>query len=258
MRSIWNGSIGFGLVNIPVKLYSASESSSINLDMLDKHDHSKIKYKRVNENTQEEVDWNDIVKGYKLDDEYVIITNEDFERAGAKKSKIIEITEFVNEKDIDSIYYDKPYFLEPEKNGSKAYALLREALKKSKKAGIATFVLRNKENLSIIKPMGDGLVLNKIRFQAEVRDINELNLPPKIDIKGKELDMAISLIDQYATDFDISAYVDHYNEELMKVIEEKSKGKKSKVKKLEVTPTKAQDLMSQLKASLEQNKRKAS
>lgn len=258
MRSIWNGSIGFGLVNIPVKLYSASQQNTINLDMLDKKDHAKIKYKRVNENTQEEVDWNDIVKGYKLDDEYIIITDEDFEKANAKKSKIIEITEFVNEKDIDSIYYDKPYFLEPEKNGAKAYALLREALKTSKKAGIATFVLRNKENLSIIKPMGDGLVLNKIRFQSEVREIDQLNLPPKIDIKGKELDMAISLIEQYTTDFDIAAYKDSYTEELMNVIEEKSKGKKTKVKKLEVAPTKAQDLMSQLKASLEQSKRKAS
>jgi DNA end-binding protein Ku len=258
MRSIWNGSIGFGLVNIPVKLYSASQQNTINLDMLDKKDHAKIKYKRVNENTQEEVDWNDIIKGYKLDDEYIIITNEDFEKASAKKSKIIEITEFVNEKDIDSIYYDKPYYLEPEKNGAKAYALLREALKKSKKAGIATFVLRNKENLSIIKPMGDGLVLNKIRFQSEVREIGQLNLPPKLDIKGKELDMAISLIEQYTTDFDIAAYKDSYTEELMNLIEEKSKGKKTKVKKLEVAPTKAQDLMSQLKASLEQSKRKAS
>ncbi|CAN5551218.1 Ku protein [soil metagenome] len=258
MRSIWNGSIGFGLVNIPVKLYSASQQNTISLDMLDKKDHAKIKYKRVNENTQEEVDWNDIIKGYKLDDEYIIITDEDFEKANAKKSKIIEITEFVNEKDIDSIYYDKPYFLEPEKNGAKAYALLREALKKSKKAGIATFVLRNKENLSIIKPMGDGLILNKIRFQSEVRDIDQLNLPPKLDIKGKELDMAISLIEQYTTDFDIAAYKDSYTEELMNLIEEKSKGKKTKVKKLEVAPTKAQDLMSQLKASLEQSKRKAS
>lgn len=258
MRSIWNGSIGFGLVNIPVKLYSASQQNTISLDMLDKKDHAKIKYKRVNENTQEEVDWNDIIKGFKLEDEYIIITDEDFEKASAKKSKIIEITEFVNEKDIDSIYYDKPYFLEPEKNGAKAYALLREALKKSKKAGIATFVLRNKENLSIIKPMGDGLVLNKIRFQSEVRDIDQLNLPPKLDIKGKELDMAISLIEQYTTDFDIAAYKDSYTEELMNLIEEKSKGKKTKVKKLEVAPTKAQDLMSQLKASLEQSKRKAS
>lgn len=255
MRSIWNGSIGFGLVNIPIKIYSASESSTINLDMLDKNDLSRIRYKRVNENTDKEVDYNDIVKGYLLEDEYIVLSSEDFENASAKKSKSIEITEFVEAKDIDSIYYDKPYYLEPEKNGKKAYALLREALKRSKKVGIATFVLRNRENLAIIKPMDEVLVLNKIRFENEVRVLGSLDLPEKIDIKGKELDMAIALIEQYTTDFDITAYKDTYNEELMKVIESKAKGVKTKVKKLDVAPTKAKDLMAQLKASLEKTKK---
>ncbi len=255
MRSIWNGSVGFGLVNIPIKIYSASESSTINLDMLDKNDLSRIRYKRVNENTNKEVDYNDIVKGYLYEEEYILLSNEDFENASAKKSKTIEITEFVEEKDIDTIYYEKPYYLEPEKNGKRAYALLREALKKTRKVGIATFVLRNKENLAIIKPMEEVLVLNKIRFENEVRDHSEIDLPEKLDIKGKELDMAIALIDQYTTDFDITAYKDMYTDALMQVIEAKAKGIKTKIKKLDVAPTKAKDLMAQLKASLEKTKK---
>ena len=259
MKSIWNGSIGFGLVNIPVKLYSASEESRLNLDMLDKNDLSRIRYKRVNENTGKEVAWGDIVKGYLWDDEqYIIITDEDFEQASAKKSKVIEIGEFVEEDKIANMLFKKPYYLEPEKGGARSYALLRDALKKTKKVGIATFVLRQKENLALVSAYENVLILHVIRFSNEIRDTEDLDLPVKSDIKHKELDMAISLIDQYSKEFDLSEYNDIYNDELMKVIENKAKGKKTKVKKLEVAPTKSQDLMAQLKASLDQKKKKAS
>ncbi|MEX2404537.1 MAG: Ku protein [Balneolales bacterium] len=258
MRSIWNGTIGFGLVSIPVKLYSATEQKRIDLDMLDKEDLSKIKYQRINENTGKEVKWSDIVKGYKLNDEYVVLTNEDFEKANVKKSKSIEIDEFVEEKEIDSVYFDKPYYLEPAEAGRKPYALLREALKKTGKVGVATFVLRQKENLAILRPMKEAIVLNKIRFQSELRDIDELNLPMDIDIENKQLDMAIQLIDQYSTEFDVTAYKDTYTEELQKLIQEKMEGREPESPKKETAPIKSKDLMAQLKASLEEKKKKAS
>ena len=150
MRSIWTGAIGFGLVNIPVKIYSATQESVLDLDMLDKKDLSNIRFKRVNENTGKEVAWGDIVKGYKIDDRYVVLTDEDFEKAAPEKSKIIEIAEFIDEKEVDGIYYETPYYLEPEKSGSKAYVLLRDALHKTGKVAFGSFVLRNKESLVVL------------------------------------------------------------------------------------------------------------
>ena len=258
MRSIWNGTIGFGLVSIPVKMYSATNQERINLDMLDKEDHGKIKYQRINENTGKEVKWADIVKGYQIDGQYVVLSDEDFEKANAKKTKTIEIDDFVEEKEIDSIYFDKPYYLEPTDAGRKPYALLREALKKTGKVGVATFVLRQKENLAIIRPKDEAIVLNKIRFQQEVREIDELNLPQKVDLDNKQIKMAIQLIDQYTTEFDITAYKDTYTEELKNLIEEKAKGIEPKAEKVDSAPSKSKDLMAQLKASLEQKKKKAS
>ena len=146
MRSMWTGSISFGLINIPVKLFSAVQESNLDLDMLDSKDHANIKFKRVNENTGKEVTYTDIVKGYKVDEEYVILENEDFAAADAEKNKIIEILNFAYEKEIDSIYYEQPYYLEPDKAAQKAYALLRDALKASGKVGVTAFMLRNKES----------------------------------------------------------------------------------------------------------------
>src|ERR1700730_7347214 len=151
MKSIWTGAIGFGLVNIPVKLYSATKEHEIDLDMLDKKDHSHIRYQRINENTGKEVAWENIVKGYKYDDRYIVLTDEDFAKASPEKSKTIEIFEFVREQEIDSLFFETPYYLEPQKSGEKAYVLLREALKKSAKVGLGNYVLRNKENICIIK-----------------------------------------------------------------------------------------------------------
>lgn len=255
MRAIWTGAIGFGLVNIPVKIYSATEESRIDFDMLDKNDHSNIKFQRVNEKTGKVVNWNDIVKGYKYEDDYIIMTDEDFEKAYPKKSKTVEILEFLKESEIQSIYFESPYYLEPDKSGERAYALLREALAKAKKVGLASFVLRNKEQLAVVKPMDKVLVLNRIRFHEEIRDFNKLDLPDKEEVKGGELDLAMSLIDQLTKKFDLSKYKDTYKEEIMKIIEAKAEGKDTKIKKLEVQPTKAKDLMAQLKASLESAKK---
>jgi DNA end-binding protein Ku len=258
MRSIWTGAIGFGLVNIPVKMYSATERSELNLDMLDKTDHSHIKYQRVNEKTGKPVDWDNIVKGYKMEDKYVILDEKDFEAANAKKTKTIEITDFVKEEEIDSIYFETPYYLEPDKSGVRAYALLRAALQKTKKVGVATFVMRSKEGLAILRPSNKVIVLNRIRFAEEIRDNSELHLPEEAEIKKGELDMAISLIDQLTSKFDISAFKDTYTAELMKVIEAKAQGAKPAAAKMRVVHSATEDLMSQLKASLNVKKKKAS
>src|ERR1700744_2622739 len=169
MRPIWTGAIGFGLVNIPVNLYSATKASSLDLDMLDKSDLANIHFKRVNENTGKEVPWENIVKGYKYEGEYVVLDPDDFERASPEKSKIIDISSFVKEDEIDSMYYETPYYLEPVKSGIKAYSLLREALAITNKVGVASFVLRTKESPVILKPSGNLLILNKIRFAEEIR-----------------------------------------------------------------------------------------
>ncbi len=260
MRSIWTGAIGFGLVNIPVKLYSAVQGSELNLDMLDKKDNSHIRFKRVNEETGKEVGWDDIIKAYKYEGKYITLDESDFENASPEQSKLIDIFQFVNEDEIDSIYYENPYFLEPSKEGKKTYALLREALSKSKKVGVGNFVMRNKEHLVVIKPYQNVILLSGIRFEEEIRDTKEIDVPEKSTIKQAELKMAISLIEQLTEPFDITSYKDTYTESLMKVIQAKAKGRKLKKPDMRVVSnTSATDIMAQLKASLSSTKkRKAS
>lgn len=259
MRPIWSGAISFGLINIPVKIFSAVKSSTLDLDMLDSHDHSNIRFKRVNESTGKEVPYNDIVRGYKMDDQYVILEEEDFEAAAAKKSKVIEILHFCNESDIDSIYYEQPYYLQPEKAAAKAYALLRDALRIEGKVGVTSFVLRNREALALLKPYGKVIVLNRIRFEEEIRDYNELDVPDISEKKTKEMEMAAQLVKQQTEKFDISRYRDTYNETLLNIIEQKFKGKKvRKPSKMRVVHAQKEDLMSLLKASLAEPGRKAS
>ncbi len=257
MRAIWTGAIGFGLVNIPVKLYSATQSSSLDLDLLDKKDHSNIKFQRVNEKTGKEVAWENIVKGYKYNGDYVILSDEDFQKASPEKSKVIEIAQFVKQEEIDTIFYETPYYLEPEKTGAKAYALLRDALEKSGKVALGTYVMRTKEAIGLIKPMGNVLVLNKIRFAEEIRKYEDLKIPDDA-VKPNELKMALALIDQLSGPFAIENYVDTYTAELMKMIEAKATGKSLKTPAMKVVHSKSADLMEQLKASLSSGKRKAS
>lgn len=258
MRSIWTGSISFGLINIPIKLYSAVEESSLDMDMLDKKDHSNIKFKRVNENTGKEVSFANIVKGYKVDDTYVVLGDADFEAADAVKTKTIDILNFAQEKEIDSIYYEQPYYLEPDKGAANAYALLRDALQASKKVAVTSFVMRNKEGLAILKPYKNVIVLNRIRWEQEIRDTSELKLPPVSKTKAKEMDMANKLVEQLTEKFDISQYKDEYTDKLLKIIRDKAKGKKAAKPKLKVVHKQTDDLMSMLKASLETKKKKTS
>ncbi len=250
MRAIWTGAIGFGLVNIPVKIYSATQTSSLDLDMLDRKDQANIKYKRVNENTGKEVPWDNIVKGFLLKDKYVVLEDADFEEALPEKNKMINLQSFVKLQEIDSIYFDTPYYLEPQKSGEKAYQLLLKALEKSKTAGLGSFVMRSVENLVIVKPYGNMLVLNKIRFEEEIRDSSELKVPSSAKLSKAEMDMAMQLIKMNSKEFDISSFKNEYASELMKIIKQKSSGKRATIRKIKVENTKASDLLAKLKASL--------
>jgi DNA end-binding protein Ku len=254
MRSIWKGSISFGLVNIPVKLYSATQQSSLNLDMVDRRDMGKVRFKRINETTGKELTMENIGKAYRYNGDYILLEDEDFEAAAPEKSKIIEVNNFVREDEIDTIYFENSYYIEPEKSGEKAYALLREALAKSGKVGLAQFVMRTAATLSVIKPKDTILVLSKIRFAEEIRSTEELKVPPKNIVKQEELKMAMALINQYTDTFNIEKFRDEYAASLMKVIEDRASGKKGKIRKLKVTPTTKDNLMEQLKASLTKSK----
>jgi DNA end-binding protein Ku len=256
MKAIWKGAIGFGLVNIPVKLYSASQHSELDLDMLDKKDHAHIRYRRVNEKTGREVDFKNIIKGYKYKGDYVILEDKDFKAASPKKSALIEITDFVQQDEIDPMFFESPYYLVPEKSGNKAYSLLLEALEKSEKAGVGSFVLRSKEHLCVLSPLKNVILLNTIRYAEEIRDISELELPKQTKPKATELKMAMSLIDQLSSRFKPEKFKDTYSADLMKLIKAKAgtKGKKKKVDEdypeMKVSHRKDDDIMAQLKASL--------
>jgi DNA end-binding protein Ku len=257
MRSIWKGSIGFGLVNIPVKLYSGVQNSNLDLDMLDARDHSKIKFQRINEDTRKEVPYDKIVKGYFLNDKYVILDEHDFEEAAPEKNKVIELENFVDIQDINPIYYETSYYTEPEKQGAKAYALLLKALEKSKKAGVGRFVLRSTENLCVIHPLDGVIVITKIRFQQEIRTMEEIKKVDDKAISKKEMDVGLALIKQYSSDFDITAFKDTYADELLKIIKAKAKGKHAVIKKLKPQKATSDNLYDQLMQSLGGNKKRA-
>lgn len=253
MRTLWRGSIGFGLVNIPIKLYSAVENSHLDLDMLDSKDHAKIKFQRINENTQKVVPYDKIVKGYMLHGNYVILDDQDFEDASPEKTKMIELENFVDISDINPIYYETSYYVEPEKQGKKAYALLLEALTKSKKAGVARFVFRNTENLCVIHPLDEILVVTKIRFQEEIRSYDDLETS-KEAVSKKELDVGLALIKQYTSEFNIESFKDEYTKDLLKIIKAKAKGKPVAVKKVKAREEVSDDLYGQLMRSLGSSK----
>lgn len=256
MRSTWTGAIGFGLVNIPIRLYSAISDSTLDLDMLDKKDFANIKFQRVNESTGRVVAWENIVKGYKVDDEYVLLTDEDFEKASPEKSKLIEINEFVQADQVSNLYYENVYYAEPAKGGERAYVLLREALKKTGKVALGTFVMRTKENFCMLQPEGDVIILLKLRFPEEIREMTEVNVPHTAAIKPAELKMAMSLIAQLTPKkFDIASYKDTYTAALLKLIRAKAKGKKVAQPKFKVVRSKTKDIMSQLKESIEKTKK---
>lgn len=255
MRPIWNGSISFGLINIPVRMYSGTNPrQGIDLDMLHKADHAPIRYARICRKDGEEIPWNDIVKGYEYrDGDYVVLTKKELESIDVEKSQTIDIQQFVDETDVDIRYYEKPYYLEVTKGGDKAYALLRAALQKSGKLALAKFVLHEREHMAIIKPVGRALVLNQMRFPTDLREPGELHLPTDKDITAKEVDMALKLVKQETRPFIAEDLHDTYTEELEEMIKAKTKGKKPrKVSTRAPKETSAKDLMAALKASLKE------
>ena len=261
MQAIWTGGISFGLVYIPVKLYSAvSETATLDLHLLRKKDACRIKYVRVCESTGEEVAWKDIVKGYKYKKgDYIILLDEDFEKAYPKKSKALDIINFVDLAEVDPKFYEKPYFLEPEKEAAKTYILLREALKKSNKAGFAKFVMHNKEHIGLLVAEGEVIYLYQMHFAEEMRKPTEVKVP-SANVSKKELDMALHLIGQMTEPFKPEKYKDNTKHELLKIIEAKAKrGKTQKpleraTKKKPIKVDESSDLMKMLKASLVHSK----
>ncbi len=225
MRPLWKGAISFGLVNIPVGLYSAIErQATVDLDLLRDSDHSRIRYRKVAEADGKEVPKEHIVKGYEYEPgNYVVLTQEDFERVQIKSNQTVDIKEFVNLEEVDQRFFDTPYFLAPEKNGGKAYVLLRSALEKTGLAGIAKVVIRPpREHLAILKPLNGVLLLETMHYADELRQPNELPIP-KEAIGEKELNMALSLVNAMTGEWEPDKYHDEYRDGLMKVIEEKVK-----------------------------------
>ncbi len=256
MRSIWSGVLSFGLINIPVKLYSATASEEIKFNYLHKTDMSPIRYAKVCRKDGKELAQTDLVKGYEYQDgDYVILTEDDFKKVNVRRTQMIDVLDFVKEAQIDFIYFEKPYYLEPDKGAAKAYSILRESLKKTKKVGVAKFVIHNREHLGVIKPFDHLLVLEQMRFEDEIAAPDVLSLPKHETIRDKELSMANSLIEQLTEQFDIGDYKDTYKVELNQMIKNKAKGKKVKPVGEAPHPTKSTDLMMLLKESLEKAKK---
>lgn len=252
MRALWSGSISFGLVNIPVRLYSGvNPHEGIDLDMLHKDDHAPIRYARICREDGEEVPWSDIVKGYEYrDGDYVVLTKKDLEKLDTEKTETIDIQHFVNENEIDIRYFEHPYYLEPVKGGDKAYALLHTALEESGKAALVKFVLRQREHLGVIKPVGRALVLNQMRFPTDLREATDLKFPKADLVKTDEVKIALKFISQETHHFTPEDYHDTYTDELEDMIEAKTKGKKPARHAKKPSDTSSKDLMSALKASL--------
>jgi DNA end-binding protein Ku len=227
-RGLWKGAISFGLVNVPVELFSAQKrEAGLDLTMLDRRDLAPVGYRRVNKSTGKEVPWDDVVKGYEYEDgKYVVLSEEDFRRANPEASKTVDILAFVDLAEIAPQYFDTPYYLAPAKRGEKAYALLRDAMAKAGKAGIATVVVRTRQYLAALVPQEDALVLNTLRYPAELKKPGELDIPDRLRgarVTAKEIDMALRLIGDMADDWKPAKYHDTYHEDLLKRIEEKVK-----------------------------------
>jgi DNA end-binding protein Ku len=255
-RAIWKGSISFGLVNIPIALYPATRREEFKFRLLRKSDLSPVNYKRVAEKDGKEVPWDQIAKGYEYEKgKYVVLKDEDFERVDLEATQTVDIQDFVDQKEIDPVFFYKPYYLEPQKGGDKAYALLRDALKDSNKVGIAKVVIKTRQYLAGVKPEDGALVLELMHFADELADPGKLHLPKKTEVGKREINMAKSLIDSMSSKWNPEKYKDDYREALMEVIEEKVEagGKEIEEKpKKAPKPTKVIDLVSVLQKSLEQ------
>ena len=255
-RAIWKGSISFGLVNIPIGLYPATRKEELKFRLLRKTDLSPVNYKRVAEKDGKEVPWDQIVKGYEYEKgKYIVLKDEDFQRVDLEATQTVDIQDFVDLEEINPIFFYKPYYLEPQKGGDKAYALLRDSLAQKKKVGIAKVVIKTREYLAGVKPEDGALVLELMHFADELADTSQLHIPKKAEVGKRELNMATALIDSMSAKWNPEKYKDDYREALMEVIEEKVEagGKEIEEKpKKAPKPTKVIDLVKVLQKSLEQ------
>lgn len=257
-RGLWKGAISFGLVNVPVELHSAKRrTSELDMTMLDKRDLAPVGYKRVNKATGKEVPWAEVVKGYEYrNDKYVVLSDEDFRRANPEAAKTVDIQAFVELADIAPQYFETPYYLIPGKRGEKAYALLRDTLKKAGKAGIATVMVRTKQYLAALITQDELLVLNTLRYHDELKKASEFEIPDA-KVSAKEMDMAMRLVDDMADKWQPARYKDTFKDDLLKRIEEKVEaGQTEEITEPEKSarePKSADvvDLMSLLKKSIE-------
>lgn len=263
-RPLWKGAISFGLIHVPVTLQTAARASNIDLDLLDKRDFSPVGYQRVNKNTGKPVDWKAIVKGYQYEKgEYVVLTEEDFRQANVEATRTIDIEGFVERDSIEPFYFDTPYYVLPERSAVKVYGLLREALVRSKKIAVATVVIRTRQHIAALMPMGDIFVLNTLRFAPEILPMPKPVAAAKgsgraAQTTGKELQMALKLIDEMSEDWQPKQYKDTYRDDLMKRIEKKIEAGQTKTLtapqeedgKKRASSGKVVDLMSLLEKSL--------
>ena len=261
MRAIWKGSISFGLVNIPIGLYPATRKEDVSFRQLRADDFSPIRYKRVAEADGEEVPWEKIVKGYEYEKgQFVLVTDEDFEKAMPEATQSIDIIEFVDLSEIDPMFFDKPYYLEPQKGGKKAYALLRETLKETGKVGIARVVIKTRQHLAAVKPKEDALVLELMHFPDEVLEPAGLDIPREEKLGKKEMDMAKSLVETMSGEWNPAEFKDEYRDKLVALIEEKVKSGGKELPSAKAKPkaaTNVVDLVAVLQKSLAETKKKS-
>ena len=256
-RAIWSGAISFGLVNIPVKLQSAVQEDNIDFDLLSKDDMAPIRYARIDSKTGEEVAYKDIVKGYQYaKGKYVVVTDEDFEKARPDIAKNINIIQFVKEEEIDPVYFEKPYYVVPAKGAEKSYKLLLKALDETKTVAVVEFMLRNRAHMAILKNYDGVLLLNQLRYHEEIRELPEVKLAAT-RITPKEIQLATRLINQLTETFNPAAFKDTYIAELKKVIKAKAAGKNIRLAEPRKIPADVKDLMEVLKESLNKGKKRA-
>jgi DNA end-binding protein Ku len=253
-RSIWTGAISFGLVNVPVKVYSATSPKTVRFHQLDKKTGSRISQRRVNPQTGEEVPYEDLVKGFELTkDRYVVIEPAELDAISPEKSRTIDIEDFVELRQIDPVYYDHAYWLVPDKGAAKAYALLVKAMQESGKVAVARVVLRNKEHLVALRPSGDALMMETMLFHDEVvpsDELDELDAAREQEAGEREVAMARQLIDSLSTEFDPTGYRDEYREKVLELIERKADGETIVIEQAPAEPARVPDLMAALEASL--------
>jgi DNA end-binding protein Ku len=262
-RPIWKGAISFGLVHVPVELHSASSSSGIDLDLLDKRDFAPVGYKKYNKSTGKEVTQEDIVKGYAFEkDEYVVLTDADLRKANPESTQTIDILSFVEATDIPVIFFEQPYYLVPSKGGEKVYALLRQTLQRSGKLALGQVVIRTKQHLAALMPLQEVIVLNLLRYQEEIRELPAIPLPKSGKqplVSAKEVDMALSLVKDMTENWDPEQYRDTYRQDILKLVNKKVKAKQTHFltepdsdddETKEAKPSNVVDLLQLLKNSL--------